>query len=40
VPHELLEHMGDLYFNETVDYKNYGLDGDIVPIVADRNQDG
>lgn len=40
VPHELLENMGELYFNETVDYKNYGLDGDIVPVVADRNNDG
>ena len=40
MPHELLEHTGELFFNETVDYKNYGLDGDIVPVVADRNKDG
>lgn len=40
VPHELLENMGELYFNETVDYKNYGLDGDIVPVVKDLNNDG
>ena len=40
VPHELLGHLKDLYFNENVDYKNYGLDGDIVPIIADVNNDG
>jgi type IV pilus assembly protein PilY1 len=40
VPHDLLENMGDLYFNQTVTYKNYGLDGDIVPVVMDRNKDG
>ena len=40
IPHELLSHLKDLYFNENVDYKNYGIDGDIVPIIADLNNDG
>ncbi|MCI0516652.1 MAG: hypothetical protein L0Y45_02355, partial [Woeseiaceae bacterium] len=40
MPHELLANTGDLFFNQTVDYKNYGLDGDIVPVVADRDKDG
>ena len=40
IPRELLPRLRELYFNENVDYKNYGLDGDIVPIVADQNRDG
>ncbi|MCG8379188.1 MAG: pilus assembly protein PilY, partial [Proteobacteria bacterium] len=40
IPKELLPNMTDLYFNENVDYKNYGIDGDVVPIVYDKNQDG
>jgi type IV pilus assembly protein PilY1 len=40
VPHELLAHLKDLYFDENVDYKNYGLDGDIVPIIADLDNNG
>jgi type IV pilus assembly protein PilY1 len=40
IPHELLSHLKDLYFNENVDYKTYGIDGDIVPIIADLNNDG
>jgi type IV pilus assembly protein PilY1 len=40
MPHELLARTGELFFNETVDYKNYGLDGDIVPVIADRNKYG
>ncbi|HSD68845.1 MAG TPA: PilC/PilY family type IV pilus protein [Woeseiaceae bacterium] len=40
MPHELLANTGELYFDEAVDYKNYGLDGDIVPVVADRDKDG
>ncbi len=40
VPNILLPNLKDLYFNRNVDYKNYGLDGDVVPIVADLNQDG
>ena len=40
IPRELLPRLRELYFNENVDYKNYGLDGDIVAIVADQNKDG
>ena len=40
VPNELLPNLRELYFNENVDYKNYGIDGDIVPVVKDANQDG
>lgn len=40
IPHELLDNLGDLYFDQTVTYKNYGLDGDLVAVVMDRNYDG
>ncbi|MEM8817226.1 MAG: PilC/PilY family type IV pilus protein, partial [Pseudomonadota bacterium] len=40
VPNELLGNMADLFANENVDYKNYGLDGDVVPIVRDKNENG
>ena len=40
MPNELLDNLGDLYFNENVDYKNYGIDGDIVPVIYDANDDG
>ncbi|MGI9270290.1 MAG: pilus assembly protein [Woeseiaceae bacterium] len=40
IPRELLPRLRELYFNENVDYKDYGLDGDIVPIVADLDRNG
>jgi type IV pilus assembly protein PilY1 len=40
LPNELLDNLGDLYLNENIDYKNYGLDGDVVPVVYDANNDG
>ncbi len=40
VPKELLPGMLALYENEVVNFKQYGIDGDIVPIVADRNENG
>ncbi|HNP37141.1 MAG TPA: PilC/PilY family type IV pilus protein [Woeseiaceae bacterium] len=40
IPHQLLENLTDLYFNENVDYKTYGLDGNIVPIVYDADHNG
>ncbi len=40
VPRELLPNLGKLYFNENVTYKNYGLDGDVVPVVHDADGDG
>lgn len=40
IPRELLPNLSDLYFNENVDYKNYGIDGDVVPVVYDQDNDG
>ncbi len=40
IPRELLPNLADLYANENVDYKQYGLDGDVVPVVYDANNDG
>ncbi len=40
IPRELLPNLKQLYFNEDINFKNYGLDGDLVPIVADLNDDG
>ncbi len=40
IPKELLDDFGDLFFDENVNFKHYGIDGDIVPIVADRNENG
>ena len=40
IPKELLTNMADLFFDETIDYKQYGIDGDIVPIVKDSNGNG
>lgn len=40
VPRTLLPNLKDLFFNRNIDYKNYGIDGDVVPIVADLNEDG
>ncbi len=40
VPHELLENFRDLYVNQNVGYKNYGIDGNIVPVVYDKDGDG
>jgi len=40
MPRQLLANQTELYFNEDISFKNYGLDGDLVPIVADLNEDG
>lgn len=40
VPHNLLANMGGLFANQSVTFKNYGLDGDIIPVVMDRNNNG
>ena len=32
--------MPNLFFNPDASYKNYGVDGDIVPVIADRDNDG
>jgi len=40
VPREHLQNMAKLFFNPEAPFKSYGVDGDIVPVVADRDQDG
>ena len=40
IPRELLTDFTDLYKNENINFKHYGIDGDIVPIVKDGNKDG
>ena len=40
IPQELLSNLASLYENDNVDYKTYGIDGDVVPIMYDKNQDG
>jgi type IV pilus assembly protein PilY1 len=40
VPKELLANMTRLYFDPRSKFKNYGLDGNIVPIVKDVDRDG
>ena len=40
IPSEFLPDMVPLYENEVVNYKHYGIDGDLVPIVVDRNENG
>ena len=40
IPREHLPKLTKLFFNPGSAYKNYGVDGDIVPVVADRDADG
>jgi type IV pilus assembly protein PilY1 len=40
IPKELLDNLTPLFFDPNVQFKQYGIDGDIVPIVADRGNDG
>ena len=40
IPKEMLPNMVDLFDDETINYKQYGIDGDLVPIVVDRNHNG
>ena len=40
IPQELLGNMSGLFFNTRSKYKRYGIDGNIVPVVADRNNNG
>ena len=40
IPSELLPNMADLYFDNNINFKHYGIDGDIIPIVADHNFNG
>jgi type IV pilus assembly protein PilY1 len=40
IPKELLDNMAKLYFNPDAKYKSYGLDGNIVPVISDENNNG
>jgi type IV pilus assembly protein PilY1 len=40
VPKDLLPRMALLYNNPAMKYKSYGIDGDIVPIIRDVDNDG
>ena len=40
VPKSLLSNMTRLYFDPNAKYKQYGLDGNVVPIVKDANKNG
>lgn len=40
IPSELLPNLSKLFFDPAAQYKNYGVDGDIVPVVLDKNGDG
>jgi type IV pilus assembly protein PilY1 len=40
IPREHLQNLPRLFFNSEAPYKFYGVDGDIVPVVADRNNNG
>jgi len=40
IPHEMLGAMNRLYFNANNKFKNYGVDGNIVPVINDRNHNG
>ncbi len=40
IPQQLLGDMSGLFFNTRSKYKRYGIDGNIVPVIADRNDNG
>ncbi len=40
IPKELMSNLGKLFFNADAQYKNYGIDGDVVPVIADKNDNG
>ena len=40
VPKDLLPNMTRLFFDPDSKFKNYGLDGNIVPVVKDENKNG
>lgn len=40
VPMELLPNMTRLFFDPDTKYKNYGLDGNVVPVVFDEDRNG
>ena len=40
IPEQLLANLTRLYFDPEANHKQYGLDGDIVPVIKDVDQDG
>ena len=40
VPKQVLGNMTRLFFDPSSKYKQYGLDGNVVPIVKDANKNG
>jgi type IV pilus assembly protein PilY1 len=40
VPREMLDNFAKLFADRTAQYKQYGIDGDIVPVVSDQNGNG
>ncbi len=40
IPKEHLPNLSKLFFDPAAQYKNYGVDGDIVPVVKDVDNDG
>ena len=40
IPHELLSNFTRLYFDPNSRYKQYGIDGNVVPVVKDVDHDG
>tara|TARA_R110002096_G_scaffold146914_6_gene305985 strand:- start:4375 stop:7764 length:3390 start_codon:yes stop_codon:yes gene_type:complete len=40
IPKQLLQDLPDLMLDSVSTYKHYGIDGDIVPVVADLNDNG
>jgi type IV pilus assembly protein PilY1 len=40
VPKELLDNMTRLFFNPRSRFKNYGIDGNVVPVINDRDHNG
>ncbi len=40
IPKELLSDMNRLFFDPKSNFKHYGIDGDIVPVIMDNNRNG
>ncbi|MEX2259526.1 MAG: PilC/PilY family type IV pilus protein, partial [Woeseia sp.] len=40
IPKELLSNLTRLYFDPSSKFKNYGIDGDVVPVIRDENNNG
>lgn len=40
IPFQLLDNLPRLYFDADSKFKNYGLDGDVIPVTKDENKNG